>query len=253
MLRRAHDMLGCVLHARDGEIGRVKDVYFDDKEWVVRYLVADTNKWLPGRRVLLSPLSVKRADEAARIVDIDLMRQQIKDSPSIDEHMPVSRQFETAYFKYYEWPMYWREGGPEGTSSPPMTGYASPGESPEPEKKVEPHLRALKEITGYHLHAVDGEIGHVEDMAFDTADWAIRYLMIGTKNWWPARKVAISVEWVGYISFDRSEVSVDLGREMIRQAPEFDASIPISREYEEKLFAYYQRPPYWSHEKRLAA
>ena len=44
MLIKASELKGLKLGARDGEIGRVKDFYFDDQNWVVRYLVADTGR-----------------------------------------------------------------------------------------------------------------------------------------------------------------------------------------------------------------
>jgi PRC-barrel domain len=55
MLKNIKDIYGTKLTATDGEIGHVKDFYFDDKSWAVRYLVVDTGSWLPGRLVLLAP------------------------------------------------------------------------------------------------------------------------------------------------------------------------------------------------------
>jgi sporulation protein YlmC with PRC-barrel domain len=254
MLRETTDIFGYSLAARDGEIGRVKDIYFDDQEWAIRYLVADTYKWLPGRKVLLSPFSVKGIRDEDKLVDIDLTRQQIENSPTIDHDMPVSRQFEAEYYRYYQWPLYWHGAGLWGPLSQPIAGYGHPTDPPgfQP-KETNPHLRDFREVAGYHIKARDGEIGHVEDMAFDDEDWALRYIIIDTKNWWPGKKVVLSVDWITEISFERSEVSVDVDRDKIQRAPEHDFDKPFTREYETLLYHYYNREPYWDTQKRMAA
>lgn len=48
MLIDAGQLMGYVLHAEDGEIGRCRDFLVDDHDWTVRYVVAETGKWLPG-------------------------------------------------------------------------------------------------------------------------------------------------------------------------------------------------------------
>ena len=57
MLRRMRDLKGLAIGARDGDIGAANDFIFDDKAWTIRYLIADTSRWLPGRKVLISPSS----------------------------------------------------------------------------------------------------------------------------------------------------------------------------------------------------
>ena len=93
MLRSIKQLYGNKLGASDGEIGHVKDFYFDDQNWAVRYLVADTGSWLPGRQVLISPHSLGRLDQAEKILRVNLTRKQIENSPSIESHKPVSRQY----------------------------------------------------------------------------------------------------------------------------------------------------------------
>jgi len=100
----------------------------------------------------------------------------------------------------------------------------------------------------YRIHALDGEIGHVEDFVFEDSSWAIRYLIIDTRNWWPGKKVLVSPEWIHNISWERSMVEVDLHRDTIKQAPEYDPYTPISREYETLLFDHYRREAYWKAE-----
>src|SRR5471032_2362823 len=110
MLQNTAELYGFKLTASDGEIGHVKDFYFDDKTWVIRYLVADTGSWLSGRLVLISPHAFGTLDENKKTLHVALRKKQIENSPSPESHKPVSRQYEIEYFRYYGWPTYW-EGG----------------------------------------------------------------------------------------------------------------------------------------------
>lgn len=109
MLRNLSALEGFPIRALDGEIGRAIDTYFEDYTWTVRYLVVDTGKWLPGRKVLVSPFAVRGIGWTPRHLDVGLTREHVKGSPDIDTDKPVSRQHETAYFDYYGYPYYWQE------------------------------------------------------------------------------------------------------------------------------------------------
>ena len=253
MLRKTKDdILGFTLGAIDGEIGRAKDLYFDDQSWTVRYLVADTCKWLTLRQVLISPFAVQGFRDADKVVPLNLTRAQIKGSPSIDEDAPLSRQFELEYYGYYGWPLYWQGPGLWGPSALPVPGLGTVTPAAERlEHHGDTHLRSVSEVKGYHFEALDGEIGHVEDFILDDQDWVIRYLVADTRNWWPGKKVLLPPAWATNVDWARSSVHVNLAREVIKGAPEYDPSVPISRGYEASLFDYYSRQPYWEH--RLAA
>ncbi len=253
MLRKTKDLRGYKLAARDGEIGRVKDFYFDDQTWTVRYLVADTGDWLPHRKVLVSPLSVTGLHAAPHTaVEVNLTRKQIEESPSIESHKPVSRQFEAKYFEHFGWPYYWPGPllwGPvdlPGPFIPATLPDAPPSRAPIAEEDL--HLRSVGEITafpGYHIQALDQAFGHVEQFVVDDQSWAILYLVAETRNWWPGKHVLISPQWVSWVSWAEARVYVDLDRETIRRAPEYDPRAELTREYEEQLFAHYSRPAYW--------
>jgi hypothetical protein len=107
------------------------------------------------------------------------------------------------------------------------------------------HLRSTDEVTGYHIEASDGEIGHVADFLVDDETWAIRYLEVDTRNWWPGKKVLVSPHWLDNVSWPDSKVYVDLTRETIRNGPEWSDSMTVTREYENRLYDYYDRSPYW--------
>ena len=245
MLNKAKMLTGYTLHSLDGEIGKVKDFFFDDKHWAVRYLVADTGNWLTGRQVLISPHALGAVMREQQQIAIDLTRKQIEDSPSLDSDKPVSRQFEHEYYGYYGWPTYW--GGPYMWGSYPyIVRDREQGRDPtKPEKAWDPHLRSTNAVSGHHVHAADGEIGHIEDFIIDDETWAIRYLIIDTRNWWPGKKVVVSLQWIERVNWSESELFVNLRREAIRQSPEYTEEFLLTRDYETQLHRHYNRQGYW--------
>jgi hypothetical protein len=236
------------LNSLDGEFGEVKDFYFDDHHWAVRYLVANTGNWLTGRQVLISPYALVAAIKAEEHIAVDLTKTQIEGSPSLNSDKPVSRQFEESYYGYYGWPMYW--SGPYMWGAYPYI----PGDreqwtkSTEDEKAWDPHLRSTDAVCGHHIQALDGEIGHIEDFIIDDETWAIRYLIVDTQNWWPGKKVLISPQWIERVSWSESKVFVNLSREDIKQSPEYTEESLLTRDYETELHQHYKREVYWREE-----
>jgi sporulation protein YlmC with PRC-barrel domain len=122
-------------------------------------------------------------------------------------------------------------------------------DSTKGEKAWDPALRSTHDVSGHHIQATDGEIGHVEDFIIDAETWAIRYLIVGTRNWWPGRKVLISPQWINRVSWSESKVFVGLSRETIKQSPEYTEASLLSRDYETGLYRHYNRPGYWIDER----
>jgi hypothetical protein len=250
MLRNTTQLKGFAVRATDGELGTVDQLYFDDETWAIRYLTVETS-WLGGRRVLISPISVIQADWQAKRLDVALTKTQVENSPNIDTDKPVSRQHEIAYSGYYGYPYYW--GGPFlwGPATYPggvMTAPRDPIAERIQKESTDSHLRSTKAVTGYHIEAADGEIGHVDGFIVDDEAWAIRYIEVATKNWWPGKKVLVSPAWIERVSWTDCKVYVGLSREAIKDAPDYVESLPITREYENRLYFHYGRPPYWLHE-----
>jgi len=251
MFVNSSSLKGLVVRATDGELGTVDQLYFDDETWAIRYLTVETGGWLGGRQVLISPFSVVHTDWEARRLDVALTQKQVENSPNINTHLPVSRQHEAAYLGYYGYPNYW--GGPYlwGTELYP-SGLVEPVTTPAEvladriqRESNDSHLRSTEAVTGYAIDAANGEIGHVEGFVVDDQAWAIRYMEVATRNWWPGKKVLVSPAWIERVSWEDSKVCVALTREAIQNGPEYVESIPVTREYERKLYAHYGRPPYW--------
>jgi hypothetical protein len=120
-------------------------------------------------------------------------------------------------------------------------------------ESTDSHLRSTEAVTGYSIDAADGEIGHVEGFIVDDESWAIRYMEVATRNWWPGKKVLVSPSWIRRVSWSDSTVYVGLSREAIKTGPEFDNSAQITREYEDRLYAHYGLAPYWLHNTQREA
>lgn len=208
------------LMATDGEIGSVDDFYFDDRLWLIRYLVLKTHAVLPGRVVLISPRALKSVDWERRVIITDLTQGRIEKSPEVDTHQPVSRQSEEELSKYYGWPPYWLD--------------------------TDIHLQSSNDVTRYRISATDGDIGKVDDFIVEDDEWRIRYMVVDTNEWLPGKKVLLSLDWIREISAEPGKVHVDLLRDQISKAPEFDPRSLPSREYETELYGYYGKAFYWN-------
>jgi len=222
MLRSIKQLYGDKLVALDGDIGHVKDFYFDDLNWAVRYVVVDTGSWLTGRLVLVSPHSLGQLVQAGKALGVNLTRKQIEDSPSIESHKSVSRQYEEEYHRYYGWPYYWQGDALWGMSGVPMMPLPSRPSAPPkgaPSERSEAHLRSTQAVNGYHLQASDGMIGHVCDFMIDDQSWAIGQLVIKTGHRLSGNEVQIPASKVDRISYEDSTVSVNVTKEAVEKSP----------------------------------
>jgi hypothetical protein len=249
MLRKASAIHGYAIAASDGRIGTVSDFLFDDAIWMIRWLVVDTGNWLSGRKVLLPPTVLGQLDPYGRKFAVGSTMQQVKDSPGIDTERPVSRQIETNIYDYYGWHPYWGAGRFMGGYG--YGGGAMPV-SPVPDSKLleediaaaqrnndDPHLRSIEAVTGYHIHASDGEIGHVEDFLVEDADWSIQYLVVDTQNWWPGKTVLISPRSAQEIDWTDNLVHLNVDRQRVKDSPAYDASTMIDPTYEKNFRSHY--------------
>jgi hypothetical protein len=248
MLRSVADLEKYALEARDGTIGHCRDFLFDDISWTIRYMVADTGNWMPGRKVLLSPDSLGSADWSTRRFHVALDRKEIEESPSIESDRPVSREREAQLSKHFGWAPYWVSLGTMGPSlgQQALDRGKSRGAAQGATKPAdEGHLRSTREVTGYHIHARDGKIGHVGDFIVDDANWVIRYVVVDTHELLPGRKVLIVPKWVESINWSDQIMELDLERKLIEHGPVFDPTAPVNRRDESRLYDYYGRPAYW--------
>jgi hypothetical protein len=163
----------------------------------------------------------------------------VKSSPDIDTHKPISRQHEADYLRHFGYPYYWGGAGLWGPGPYPGDLVAAniaeaqarvEAEQAEARARGDSHLRSSKEVIGYHLQATDGELGHIEDFLVDDQSWAIRYIGVDTRNWWFGRNVLVAPEWIREVSWEHRKVYVDLTRQSVKAAPEYDSVAHIDRQ-----------------------
>jgi hypothetical protein len=273
MLRNLKDLENYKIRATDGEIGDIKDFYFEDDAWVVRYLVVDAGSWLASRQVLISPIAIDEPDWAEKTLPVALTQQQVRASPDIDTDKPVSRQQEAQYMGYYSYPYYWDGAGMWGEGMYPYAmapgaasrhngnGHANGNgngngsahdvaayqrDTASRHRNDDPHLRSSKAVTGYAIQATDGEIGHVAGFLVDDETWAIRYLVVDTSNWWMGHKVLVAPPWITGVHWADKTVTVDLSRDAIKNAPPYNADTHWGRDQDLSLYRHHGRSGYWA-------
>ena len=171
MLRTISDLRRVTIAATDGDLGSVRDLYFDDRSWAVRYLVVDAGSWLPDRWALVPPASVRRWDPDPNTLRVPLSKTQFK----------------------------------TGADMNIQPGLVDQGVRGHARESREPHLKAATTVMGYALETEDGEIGHVEDLLVDDTAWVVRYVRVDTKNRWAGKSVLVAPEWLTEVTWDDSK------------------------------------------------
>jgi hypothetical protein len=245
MIRSVQQTRGVAIEATDGPIGDVYDIYFDDHEWTVRYYVVDTGKWLPGRKVLIPPNAIQQTTPGHAGLPVNLTREQVRNSPDMDMDRPISRQAELVLYRHYGWTPYW---------FPLEPGFPAVVEEDAAERERDatagryggdPNLRSAKDVIGYRVAAMDGEIGHIDDFLMDDETAKIRYAVVDTRNWLPGRHVLIAPEWIREVRWSDSKAFLRVSREAVQKSPEYNPVTPIDRAYESRLFEHYGYPVPW--------
>lgn len=255
MLRSMHQLFGFALEARDGRIGRVDDFFFDDCVWRVRYLVADTGGWTDQKEVLISPSTLRAPVSEAGSLPVSLTREEVRNSPEVDTHKPVSRQMEEALSLYYGWPAYWSME-PFALAEGSELNRTAPQEA-QGEPSGDPHLRSARDLAGYEIRASDAETsaGTVTDLILDDEIWKVRYIVARQrpdedKEVSSVRHILLNPWWTREIDWGMRAMHFDLTMEKLRQSPGFDsAAQPLNREFETQLHHHYGLPAYWTREE----
>lgn len=233
MKRNIKSLIGFSMGATNGEIGKVKEFYFDDLTWTVRYVIVETGNWLNGRKVLIAPEALLTPDWKNEVFPVNLTKEKIKNSPNIDTEQPVSRQHEIEMYEYYPWTSYWGGGiwgGGMGVSGmmtqvrePLVEAVRRENSTDTKDADGDPHLRSTA-IEGYHIHTTDDEIGHVSDFIIDDNTWQILYFVIDAHNWFGGKKVLIPVGDINGVKWENSKVIVNITTDAVKNSKLFNES-----------------------------
>ncbi|MET0357553.1 MAG: PRC-barrel domain-containing protein [Cellvibrio sp.] len=267
MMHTLSDLTGFSLHATDGNIGSVRDFYFDDRRWVIRHLVVEIGSALKSHKVLLSPAVIKHLNREEKTITVDMSVSEVENSPHINIERNSFTQYEIDYLSYYGYAFYWGNNLQNSLSSDDEAG-ALPADNPadKSDAKAEDiflaidsvrrkygdrHLRSCHEIVDYHIQAIDGEIGHLQSMLIDEDTWTIQYCIANTSNWWFGHQVLITPQAITDVSWGSTKIYVDMTQQQVKEAPVFDPSAPANRERELGVYLHYGRGGYAKADKRL--
>lgn len=219
MLRSASRIFGYRLNAMDGQIGRCVDLLIDERSWAVRYVVVEANGRLAGRRVLISPLALRKADWNSRRWVLEGTRQQVESAPLLEENAPVSQSHELELWRHYGWDI-------AGFSTIQSETDNAPGVEQLAMKESETTLGSLKQLFGYGLDAEDANVGHVEDVILDDDSWVCRQLVVSGRTWLSGHKTLVPTDWVSRIESKEHRIVVPLPSARIESEPEYDPEAP---------------------------
>jgi hypothetical protein len=248
MLRSLKFLEQYMVSATDGDVGNVVDVLLDDEYWFIRYLVVDTGAFLNRHEVLISPVSFSEVEWPIQRFHLNLTKENVKNSPTVDTHKPVSRQQEEELHNYYGYPHYWSYSAVSGSGAYPRlvaAGNLGDMSRSRTDQLGDIHLRSAKELRGYDIQASDESIGHIDDFIVEDDIWEIRYLVIDTSNWWFGKRVLVAPQWASRISWEQRNVCINMSRQAIKDSPEYDPSVTLEREYETRLHDHYGERGYW--------
>jgi hypothetical protein len=230
MLYSVVDLLGYEIDATDGNIGHVRGFYFDPESWKIHYLVVDTREWLPGRKVLISLVALGGLDAKNKLLPISLSKDQIRDSPPIEEDAPITSLHDLN--AYYGWQFSLKGDKPTSGIEYTEAAYTA-GEDLE--------LRSTHEVIGFLVEARDGDVGQVEDFIIDDEDWIVQYIAIDVRDSWPSKKVLVPPDWTDQFGWQNKKIYVGASLDAIRNSPEYDPSTLQDREYEQTRHEYYKK------------
>jgi PRC-barrel domain protein len=263
MLFAVSGLEGCPVRASDGgDVGTVKDFLFDDRTWKISWMAVGAGHWLPGRRALIHPsaiapltlppkprLPMMSPGEALELT-VNLTKDEIEAGPHLGEDEPVTRDMEALLYDYYGWDPYWGAthfGGavlPNAEARIVADAVRRDTQTETPPVDGGDHLRSVVEFKGYYVHALDGDIGHVENLLADDANWEIRYLVIATRNWWPGKVVQLSPYAVKDIDWFGEHINMNVTRDQVRSAPAWDPLAMTDQVREEQFHRHFGWPGY---------
>jgi hypothetical protein len=245
MLRSTKEFEQYAIAASDGVCGHVRDFYFDDHSWVIRYLVVGLGSEVGGHRILMSPHAILSADWPEKTFRVGLTQSEVRHSADALTVKPVSRQHAMGYYGYDGYGKNWGGGGLWGAGFYPDILQAGMEALEREQTSDDPRLRSANAVARYYVHASDGDIGHVSGFLVDDHSWAIRYVLVDTSNWWLGHQVIIAPEWIEDVDWAECIVSVDLSRQAVKDSPLYEPERTLEREQELCTHRHYGRDGYW--------
>jgi hypothetical protein len=190
---------------------------FQDNDWEVRWFVINVGTWLSGRELLIHPTALGPPDIRQRAFPVALMKAAVEATPDISNDPPVFRQMEQNQKAYYAYSPVWASGVYSGEGLGLYDGMTATTHAAAP--AGDPHLRSLGEVVGYHIAALDGDIGHLEDFLLDDETWRIEFAVVDTSNWGFGKHVLVAPKEIKSIDWSGRSIGLELTRYNIKSGP----------------------------------
>jgi len=225
MLHSYNDLSGYAIRAADGQKGRVDDIYFDDSNWQIRYLVVKSGFLLTGRQGLISNELMGHPDTGTQELPVALSKEEVADAAPAEAEEPVSKQARPGVAADVPaWPSFLVGTGYPYSPNLAMDQLGMEHPAPlEPStfRQGDPHLRSMAEVKGYAAGATDGDMGSVLDFLIDPDGWHVRYFVIDTGNWLPGRRVVATTRWISRVDWADQKIHLDVDGQTVKDAPRF--------------------------------
>lgn len=192
MIKSTKALQGMSIEATDGSIGSIHDVFFDDRDWHIHYFSVDTERWLPGRRVLIDARALHRPWRDCAGLPVDLTRKQVKIGPGINVSKP-----------------------------------ASPDAVELAQLMKSGHLHGSRELLKCGVQATDARAGKIGDILIDPEAGKIRYFVVELGRWIISRKqVLLLPECIERVDWASSSVITSRSQRGVKCCPDYHLSIP---------------------------
>lgn len=247
MFRLASKMSGVMVDTIDGPAGRIEQILFNNKNWLVRYLVVDLGMLFNIRQFLLSPVAVEGFEDDK--IKVNCSKERIKGSPEIGPEIQISPQKEKEIHDHFSWPYYWNYPSNSNSLGRPVLSETLTESFLKLDERIvgeyKYRLESSSGMSGFRVEAINEEVGKIDDLIFDDEEWVVRYLLINTGIMFSNKRIPFSPWWVRWIDWEEGVVYVNYPAAEITNGPEWDTSGELDREFEFCLYRYFDRPPYW--------
>jgi len=234
-LQSCKELIGCRVHASDGEVGKVRELYFDDARWRVRHIVVEVGHWPRARSVLVEPSAIVEVDRGHRRLVVSESRKQLVGGPDANTDQPVVRQLESRRKSQANWAV--------TLAGDALTAYPEALQTPEFEPinangtPFDPHLRSSRAVLGMALRAAGSPAGRIDDLIFDDRSWEVRHLLIDMND---GTRHALPTGLVRRILFAEKSVAASLDGLFLAAGPRLDPSTPFTRQFEEAVRRHFE-------------
>ena len=143
---------------------------------------------------------------------MQLTIEQVRSSPSASSVQTVSGRYRLALQQCQFLPHRWM----------PDTVHSGPSIVPPALDEVRAdeaestNLRSVREVIGYRVQGIDGEVGTISDFVVDDATWVVRYISVRAGFWLFSRTTRLSPDCIEGLSWLRKDLTAAVTRGSVK-------------------------------------